>query len=201
MPLAAAAFDDADTDALVARARTGDQRAFGDLVQANAPVVFRRVDAILRNEHDAREVCQEAWLAVWQELPSFRGEARFASWVFTIASRRALDHLRKRQRWYDRFLPFSRRDSASGREVVFEPMDPIEDAPDRLQRAERREAIERALAALPPVHRAVLALREIEGLSYEEIASSLGIQPGTVMSRLHHARRLLARKLKDLPCD
>lgn len=194
------AASDAETAALVARAREGDEAAFGELMQAHYAVVFRRVQAILRNEHDARDVCQEVWLTVWRELPTFRGDARFSTWLFPIATRRALDHLRKRRRWFDRFLPFTRSDAATGREVTFEPVDDT-DVAASLQQNERRGTIERALNALPPLHRAVLTLRETEGLSYDEIARQLDIPPGTVMSRLHHARRLLAQKLKDLPCD
>ena len=199
-PVASPAPSDEPTATLVARAQAGDETAFGELMQAHYAVVFRRVQAIVRNEHDARDVCQDVWLTIWRELATFRGDAQFTTWLFPIATRRALDHLRKRRRWFDRFLPFTRSDPSSGREVTFEPIDPA-DTTASLQQAERRGAIERALAALPPLHRAVLTLRETEGLSYDEIARQLDIPPGTVMSRLHHARRLLAQKLKDLPCD
>jgi RNA polymerase sigma-70 factor (ECF subfamily) len=181
----------------LARARDGDEAAFGQLMQAHHALVYRRVLGIVGAPADADEVSQDVWLTVWRQLPQFRGEARFTTWLFPIATRRALDHLRKRRRWFTRFLPFLANDEG---ETVFEPIDPADTREATLQ-AERRQLLDRALAALPPLHRTVLALREIEGLSYEEIATQLDIPRGTVMSRLFHARRLLAHQLKELPCD
>ena len=156
--------------------------------------VFRLVYSIVRSEHDARDVCQEVWLTVWRQLPGFRGEARFSTWLHPIAVRRSIDHLRKRRRWYDRFLPFSTGDDSV--ESAPEPVT-TEDARSQSEGAERTERLKRLLDSLPPKLRAVLALREVQGLSYEEIARATGIPAGTVMSRLYHARRLLAQKLKD----
>lgn len=171
--------------------------------------VFRLVVSIVRNEHEARDVCQEVWLTAWRKLGSFRGDAQFTTWLHPIAVRRSLDHLRRRRTWVQRFLPFLASDEANGEgatallPVVAAPRaaaaDPAPDPRDVLERRERRERFARALDSLPPKHRAVLALREVQGLSYEEIARVLDVRPGTVMSRLFHARRLLARKLDFLP--
>src|SRR5689334_19445218 len=68
--------------------------------------VFRLVNSMLRDEHSARDVCQEIWLTVWKNLGSFRGDAKFSTWVHPIATRRAIDHLRGRKRWFSRFIPF-----------------------------------------------------------------------------------------------
>ncbi len=188
----------ADAD-LVARARDGDQAAFGALMRRHHDAVFRTVFSVVRNEHDARDVSQETWLKVWQELPSFRGEARFTTWIHPIAVRKSLDHLRKRRRWFDRFLPFAGAgDDDAGVAAVPEPATETT-ARDEAEGGERRAGVRAALDALPPKHRAVLALRELQGLSYEEIAAELKLPVGTVMSRLHHARRHLAQKLKDSP--
>jgi RNA polymerase sigma-70 factor (ECF subfamily) len=189
---------------LVQRARSGNEDAFGTLMRGHYEPVFRLVNSMLRDEHSARDVCQEIWLTVWKNLGSFRGEAKFSTWVHPIATRRAIDHLRSRQRWYNRFIPF-RSDAndgegpdsgadriASAAEAVA-PGDPRQD----LESQENKARFERAIAALPPKHRAVLALREVQGLSYDEIAGHLGIARGTVMSRLFHARRLLVQKLGD----
>ena len=157
---------------------------------------FRLVYSIVRHEADARDVGQEIWLTVWRELPKFRGDARFSTWLHTIATRRSLDHLRKRRRWFDRFLPFDTGDAAV--ESAPEPAT-TDDAGTLAEGNERHTALHAALAALPPKLRAVLALREVEGLSYEEIAQATSIPAGTVMSRLYHARRLLARKLGAQP--
>jgi len=181
---------------LLRRAQNGDEAAFGSLMRAHYEPIFRLVYSIVRNEHDARDVCQEVWLAVWKQLPGFRGEAKFTTWLHPIAVRRSVDHLRKRRRWYDRFLPFSNGDDSVA--SVPEPVT-TEDARSQSEGNERAERLKRVLDSLPPKHRAVLALREVQGLSYEEIARATGIPSGTVMSRLYHARRLLAQKLKEQP--
>ena len=182
--------------ALLRRAQAGDEAAFGLIMRAGYERTFRLVYAIVRNEHDARDVCQEVWLTVWRELPKFRGDARFTTWLHPIATRRALDHLRRRRRWFDRFLPFDPGDETHER--VPEPAT-AEDARDLAEATERAARLRQALESLPPKFRAVLALREVEGLSYEEIAQATSIPTGTVMSRIYHARRLLAQKLGAKP--
>ena len=181
---------------LLRQAQSGNEAAFGTLMRSHYERIFRLVYSIVRNEADARDICQEVWLKVWRELPKFRGDSKFTTWLHPIATHRALDHLRKRRRWFDRFLPFG--DSESDAVQVPEPST-TDDAGKQAEGAERRAAIQAALASLPPKLRAVLALREVEGLSYEEIAKAVGIPTGTVMSRLYHARRLLARKLGAKP--
>jgi RNA polymerase sigma-70 factor (ECF subfamily) len=181
---------------LLQRAQAGNEEAFGTLMRHHYEPTFRHVQAMIRDEHAARDVCQEIWLTVWNKLKDFRGEAKFSTWVYPIATRRAIDHLRSKQRWTKRFLPFlsgeddEEHGGARTPEAVAES-DPRAD----LEKVERNARFERALASLPPKHRGVLALREVQGLSYDEIAENLGIARGTVMSRLFHARRLLAQKL------
>ncbi len=191
----------ASEPALVKRAREGDEHAFGELMQLHYEKVFRRVAAIVRHQEDARDLCQEIWLTVWKQLGSYRGEARFSTWLFPLATRRAIDHLRKRRRWFSRFLPFARADGETDSVIEIEVPDPGPGPREQAVRHDQRERIENAMAALPPGPRAVLALREIEGLSYAEIATTLDCPVGTVMSRLHQARRLLLNELKDPPCD
>ena len=182
------------------RAQSGDEAAFGELMRSHYERVFRRVVSIIRNEHDARDVSQEVWLTVWRTLKEYRGDAKFSTWLYAIATRRSIDHLRKRQRWFARFLPFL-TDGEDGGGNVIEPASTAPGPREQMEVGERDARFERAIAALPPKLRAVLAMREIEGLSYEEIAETLGCRPGTVMSRLFNARRLLAQKLQDLPCE
>jgi RNA polymerase sigma-70 factor, ECF subfamily len=191
--LADATPDENLTDPEVLRlAQSGDQHAFGQLMRAHYEMVFRLVYSIVRNEQDARDVCQEVWITLWKQLASFRGDAKFSTWLHPIAVRRAIDHLRKRRRWYDRFLPFSSADDSVA--SVPEPAT-SSDARADLEQGERSARLHRAIEALPAKLRAVLALREIQGLSYDEIARTTGVPTGTVMSRLYHARRQLARKL------
>lgn len=185
------------------RAREGNEGAFGTLMRHHYEPTFRLVNSMLRDEHSARDVCQEVWLTVWRNLGSFRGDAKFSTWIHPIATRRAIDHLRSRKRWFSRFLPF-RTDSAEDDGVsdrVAAAPEAVADSDPRLdlERRESNSRFDRAIEALPPKHRAVLALREIQGLSYDEISANLGIARGTVMSRLFHARRLLAQKLGDQP--
>lgn len=182
-------------------AQAGDESAFGELMQLHYETVFRTVLAIVRNEHDARDLCQEIWVKVWQRMDKYRGEAKFTTWLHPIAVRRAVDHLRKRRRWFDRFLPFTRSDNDPDAPPAFEPVDQEPTAPVQIEHQERHAHFEHLLSTLPPKQRAVLALREIQGLSYDEIATALGCRRGTVMSRLFHARRLLAQKLRETPCD
>lgn len=182
---------DPDPD-LLRRAQAGEQAAFGAIMRAHHERTFRLAYAIVHNEADARDICQEVWLTVWKQLGTFRGDSRFTTWLHPIVTRRALDHLRKRRRWFDRFLPFD-----TGDDNAVEAPEPAT-TDDARQHTEGNETVERvraALATLPPKHRAVLALREMEGLSYEEIARATGVPTGTVMSRLFHARKLLAAKL------
>ena len=178
------------------RAQAGDPEAFGQLMRTHYEPVFRLVYAIIRNEHDARDVCQEVWLSVWKQLSTFRGEAKFTTWLHPIATRRAVDHLRKRRRWFDRFLPFDPDDDTV--ESAPEPVTTT-NAREEAEQGERSAQLQRVLDTLPPKLRAVLALRELQGLSYDEIARATGVPAGTVMSRLYHARRLLAQKLGTKP--
>ncbi len=183
----------------IRRAQAGDEAAFGELMQAHHERVFRLVWSVLRHEHDARDVAQEVWLSVWQQLSGFRGGSKFSTWLHAIAVRRAIDHLRKRRRWWTRWLPIGTPDEDESALMVAEPADTGEDGREQLEQAERMARLRAALEALPPRHRAVLAMRELEELSYEEIAQALRLPVGTVMSRLYHARRLLAQKLGDKP--
>lgn len=182
---------------LVQLAQAGNEDAFGRLMRSHYEPVFRLVNSIVRDEHASRDVCQEVWLTVWRNLKTFRGEAKFSTWIHPIAVRRAIDQLRSRRRWLNRFLPF-----LSGGEDDNSPPRPepasTEDPRKEIEQRERMARFERAIAALPPKHRAVLALREINGLSYDEIAAAVGIRRGTVMSRLFHARRMLAQKIGDI---
>lgn len=182
---------------LFRRAKEGDEDAFGEVVKAHYEYVFRLVCSVIRDEDAARDVCQEVWITVWKNLSKFRGDSKFTTWLHPIAVRRAIDHLRKRRKWYDRFLPFLAEDGGETSEVPATDSNPRRD----LERTESNDRFERALASLPLKHRTVLALREIQGLSYEEIATAVKCRPGTVMSRLYHARRILARKLEEFPCE
>jgi RNA polymerase sigma-70 factor, ECF subfamily len=178
---------DIDDQALIERCRNGDVAAFEPLVEKYRNRVWRLAFNVLRDREDAWDVTQEAFIRAWQALGSFRGQSAFYTWLFRIVVNVASDRARQR----------AARGRAFGTERV-----PEEDweramidhgaAPDdEARRAEERERITRALAALSEQHRTIIMLSDLEGLSYREIAEVLDIPMGTVMSRLHNARKRL----------
>ncbi|MGJ3243279.1 MAG: RNA polymerase sigma factor [Opitutales bacterium] len=188
---------DADEDTLD-RARRGDTAAFRQLVRRHHERLYRTLYGLLRDASLTEEVEQAVWVKVWQKLPAFRGEAAFTTWLHRIAIRAAWDAVRRKRR-RDPEVPLvteaDRR--ADPDRTPNEPDDPGS-RPDRVaDRSEFRRAFAAALDTLSAKHRLPLVLRDVEGLSYQAIAQKLGIRPGTVMSRLFHARRQLQRQLKD----
>ena len=193
------ANDRADDVALVTRARSGDQAAFGTLLRKYERRVFSVANGILRNVDDARDVCQDAFWKAHNALASFDGQAQFFTWMYRITVNVAIDHLRKRRGERVEFDDARANGEDEGadpnglspRRLGFDPVRALEDR-------ELREQLERALQQLSPAHRAVLVLREVEGLAYQEMADVVGCSIGTIMSRLFHARkRMQALLLAD----
>jgi len=166
-------------DVLVARAARGDVAAFAALVDARLPGMLRLARSILRNEADARDATQEAFVAAWQQLPRLREEARFNAWLHTVLANQCRDALRRRGRVREIDL-----DSADIR--VPDP------APGALDRAAVLAAFDRLAIA----DRQILALHHLEDRPLEHVALSLGIPVGTAKSRLHAARKALIRALE-----
>jgi RNA polymerase sigma-70 factor (ECF subfamily) len=183
-----------DDLALVARARAGDARAFEPLVEKYRQRVYRLAYNVLRDAEEAWDVAQEAFIRAYQALPSFRGQSAFYTWLFRITMNVASDRARQR----------AARGRAFGTERVEEEewdrtlVDQGEAPDDSAVRAEQRRRIMCALESLPEHHRAIIMLSDLEGLSYREIAEVLGIPMGTVMSRLHNARKRLRAALGPL---
>lgn len=185
---APAARDHADA-ALAARAAEGDMDAFEDLVRRYRNDVYALSYHFVRNREDAWDVSQEVFIKAYRAIGTFRGEARFKTWLLRIAANHCKDTFKKRK------LPTVAFDEAIGHDN--HPRDVR--APDRaLEASELGSAIERAIAALPPKHQAAFILREFEDLSYQEMADVMQCSIGTVMSRLHHARKKLQRALRDM---
>jgi RNA polymerase sigma-70 factor (ECF subfamily) len=182
----------ADDRTLVERAARGDREAFGALVQRHQDRVFNLAYQVVRNREDALDVAQEAFVKAFISLARFKGEASFTTWVHRIVVNLAIDCLRRRRRGdpaaYDDRLALPEDGEAS----LAAPDDPER----ALETRQVRSLLARGIQALPPAHRAVLVLREIEGLSYEEIARVVGCNLGTVMSRLFYARRKLQKVLQ-----
>ena len=171
---------------LVARLRKGDLRAFEELVIAYQHRVFGVAVRMLGNRAEAEEIAQETFLRAHRALPGFRGEARLGTWLYAIASRLCLNRLAAPERGLARG-----DDDALAAAPSHEP-----DAATALERSELDGALREAIAALPEKRRIVVILRDLEGLSYEEIAEVLALEPGTVRSRLHRARMDLKAKLE-----
>jgi RNA polymerase sigma-70 factor (ECF subfamily) len=176
-----------DDGALIERCRNGDVAAFEPLVAKYRDRVWRLAFNVLRDREEAWDVAQEAFIKAWQALPSFRGQSAFYTWLFRIAMNVATDRGRQR----------AARGRAFGTERVADEdwertmIDPAEGPDDAARRAEERERIALALTALPEHHRTIIMLSDLDGLSYREIAEVLDIPMGTVMSRLHNARKRL----------
>ncbi|HEX9053138.1 MAG TPA: RNA polymerase sigma factor [Anaeromyxobacter sp.] len=169
-------------------ARAGDPEAFRALVAETHAIVFRLAAALVSDRDEAADVTQEAYVRAWGRIDELRDGAAALGWLCRIA--RNVAHDRRRSWWSRVRAPL---DALSGEAA------PAEGAPDAaLASAERAAAVRAALAKLPEKHRVVLALRELEGLSYDEIAGATGVPVGTVESRLHRARAALARRLSAL---
>lgn len=184
-----------DVGRLVERSREGDTRAFDQLITLHRERVYMVAYHILRNPDEALDVAQETFLRAWKNLARFDGTATLASWLSRIATNAAIDVVRKRQAHPE--TEFEAAPMAIDAASHTTPAQPARPG-DSLDRSEIRERFERALATLSPEHRAVIVLKEMEDLSYQEIADSVGCSIGTVMSRLFYARKKLQTELKDL---
>jgi RNA polymerase sigma-70 factor, ECF subfamily len=185
-----------DDQALVTRAKAGDSGAFRSLVVRYQRKVYAVALGIVRDPDLAWDVAQEAFVRVHQHLADFKGESAFSTWVFRIATHLAIDSVRReRTRAKDDLEDADEAALAEGGEGILATglgTNPQESA----LRRELMDKIGEALDRLPEKHRTILVLREVEGLSYEALAERLGINKGTVMSRLFHARRKMQALLR-----
>ena len=195
--------DAADADkALVVRAQQGDGAAFAQLVERHQRQLFRLALRMTGSEADAQEVLQEAFLNAYQKLPLFRGEAQFSSWLYRIAANSALMRLRRKRRAPDT-VPDEPIELASPRFTEnggFEApprSDWSQRADEKMQSRELGTAIDKAVAELPEDYRTVFLLKDVDGLSNEDIANALELSVPAVKSRLHRARLALREKLGE----
>ena len=175
-----------DDSHLVDRLRRGDARAFDELVTAYQHRVFSVALRMLRNRGEAEEIAQEVFLRVHRAVGDFRGEAKLSTWLYAIASRLCLNRL----------ASSDRRVTREGDETLTRLASGDATPVDELERSELEATLHRAIAELPEERRIVVVLRDLEGLSYEEIAAALDLELGTVRSRLHRARMDLKEKLE-----
>jgi RNA polymerase sigma-70 factor (ECF subfamily) len=178
---------------LVRLARQGDRDAFQELVERYQRKVYAVLLGMLRDHESAWEASQETFIKALRSLDQFKGEASFYTWLYRIAVNVAIDLQRREAR---RPLVGVDEGTMEAQEAVQEELrrdDPFRQVRNRELGARVRAAIEQ----LTPEHRAAILLREVEGLSYEEISRVMGCAKGTVMSRLHYARKKLQALLKD----
>jgi len=177
-----------DEQELIQRCRRGDEAAFETLLRRYEKKVYALCRRMCRDEDDAMEAAQDAFLAVWRGVGSFRADARFSTWVYRLTANACLDLLRReKKRGGDLSL--------DGEEGVAEPADPSPTPEELAERQETRRLVREALRALPDDYRAVLLLRELGQLSYAEIADATGLELGTVKSRISRARQMLRNYL------
>ncbi|MDP0491471.1 MAG: sigma-70 family RNA polymerase sigma factor [Verrucomicrobiota bacterium JB023] len=182
---------------LVEKCQAGDYRAFDELVTRHRGKVYAMIQNMVRNDADAWDLSQEVFIKVWKALPRFEARAKFSTWLYRIVHNVVYDWMRKRKLASDGELnDETLRESriAAGSRTT-----PGRDArPDEaLDNEELRERIESAMDKLSEEHKAVILLREVQGMDYKEIADVLEISMGTVMSRLFYARKKLQTLLSD----
>ncbi len=180
---------------LVTRAKRGDQNAFAQLVEANQNKIYSLAYRMAGNPEDAADLAQEAFLRAWRTLPSFQGDSSFSTWLYRLTSNLCIDFLRKEKRRKTAATVTSLDDeeSAAPTDVPDHRFNPEEE----LERKELRHAVGQALLKLSDEHRQVLILRELDGLSYAEIAERLELGEGTVKSRIARARLSLRNILLE----
>jgi RNA polymerase sigma-70 factor, ECF subfamily len=188
-------YSSAEDQELVRSAQQGDLAAFEELVARHRDKIYARAYTMMRNEEEAVDLSQEAWVKGWQRLVQFQGDSSFGTWMTRIVINLCLDHIRKQKRQRTESIEeMSEESGGVERQMPVVTVNPTAG----LERGELRDRIDRALAQLSYEHRTVLVLHEFQEMEYKEIARTMGCSIGTVMSRLFYARRKLAALLADL---
>ena len=175
-----------DEKTAVHKAQKGDQAAFAWLVESYQGPVYRLALRMGLSPADAEEAAQNAFLAAWRGLPSFRGEAKFSTWLYRLASNAAVDVLRREKKY----------ENQSDIEDLQRP-DAAPSPQEQVERQDTQQAVRAAMAALPVEFRQVLVLRYLQEMSYQEIAQALALPEGTVKSRINRAKGQLKALLAE----
>jgi len=193
-----AAAEESDEDLrLVSLAQQGDMSAYDELVIRHRGKIYAMIRNMIKNEADAWDLSQDVFIKAWQALPRFEARARFSTWLYRISHNVVYDWVRKRKiasagELNDEIFDREKIDSSARTAPAF-----VESPDDALSNSELRVKIEAALAKLSEDHREAVILKDVQGLSYKEIADVMECSIGTVMSRLFYARQKLQTLLKD----
>ena len=176
---------------LIVRCQAGDGAAFEELLSGYERLIYNLTFRYFGNHHDASDLGQEAMLRIYRKIGEFNGKSSFKTWLYRVVTNLCLDEIRKRK-----------HNSASLddiKEKGFEPGDPEPGPAESYEKTEQAALVQEVLALLSPEHRAILILKDIEGLDYQEIADALHCNLGTVKSRLNRARESFRKKLLERP--
>ncbi|HLX56669.1 MAG TPA: sigma-70 family RNA polymerase sigma factor [Ktedonobacteraceae bacterium] len=187
-----------DDQQLVTSSKHGDQDAFAQLVRRYQRRIFNLVYRMLQQYEEASEITQETFLAAWQGLPSFRGDARFATWLYRIAYNCALKQLEVRKRDKALQVALQAEQALESRGQIYHAH---QHAAAQLDEHERQAFVQEHLSYLPAKYRAVLILRHLQDMTYEEMAEILTMPVGTIKTHLFRARNLLKERLQGLDRD
>ncbi|MEI8340693.1 MAG: sigma-70 family RNA polymerase sigma factor [Verrucomicrobiota bacterium] len=185
-----------DTE-LVAKCQHGDTQAFNELVTKYRGKVYAMIYNMVHNEQDAWDLAQDGFLKAWKSIGRFRGQSAFYTWLYRIMMNVTIDWVRKKQITGDAEFDeeLGLKEVEAGASTLPHP-DPLPF--QKIEREEIRKRIDEAVEKLSPEHRAVILMREMDGMQYEEIAEALDCSTGTVMSRLFYARKKLQGALRDI---
>jgi RNA polymerase sigma-70 factor, ECF subfamily len=182
---------------LIAKAQKGDRASFQLLVQRHQRRAFAIALGLCRDENDARDIVQEAFLRVYRGIDGFQHGSSFFTWLYRIVTNLTIDLMRKPGRKQVQLGDGHASDEELAGDFPLVSRIDGADPMDVMRRKEIAARIQAALEALPPYHRGVILMREVEGMSYEEMAEAMNVSKGTIMSRLFHARQKLQKALAD----
>lgn len=180
---------DPEETQLISRCQQGDQKALKEIFDKYHKRVYRIAYGVVRHREEALDIVQEVFVKLFRSIKNFKGRSHFYTYLYRMVMNTAIDHSRKIGK---QFI------SSLNEEGSFEPSEEIEKGPERtLLQKELEEKVKWAMEKLPVEQRATLLFREVEGLSYQEMADAMGCSIGTVMSRLHYSRKRMQELLKD----
>jgi RNA polymerase sigma-70 factor (ECF subfamily) len=174
---------------MISRCQQGDQEALKEMFDKYHKKVYRIAYGVVRQREEALDIVQEVFIKLFRSIRNFKGRSHFYTYLYRMVMNTAIDHARKAGK---QFI------SSLDEEGSFEPSDNVEKGPERiLLQKELEEKVKLAMDKLPAEQKAALIFRDVEGLSYQEMAEAMGCSIGTVMSRLHYGRRRMQELLKD----